>query len=129
MLRPILSALAITTLISLAPPVHAGVKTNLPVSVDPVARNGKGAIGSTRNSADAVQFIYCYATHAVNAAAFCAARDVAGTVVSCFTTDPNKVAIVSAMTDYSYIFFSYDAAGTCTQLLVENASFYPPMIP
>jgi hypothetical protein len=119
----------IATLISISPPAHAGFKGNLNVTADPVNRFANGAIGSVRNSADASQYIYCYATHATSANAFCVARDIAGTAVSCFTTDPNKVALVSAMTSYSYIYFSFDTSGTCTQLLVENASYYPPMVP
>jgi hypothetical protein len=129
MLRRVLSVLAIATLVSVAPLAHAGFKANLNVTADPVSRFANGAMGSVRNSADNVQMMYCYATHATSAAAFCVARDVVGTTVSCFTTDPNKVALVSAMTSYSYVFFTFDTSGTCTQLLVENASYYPPMVP
>src|SRR5437868_10009234 len=101
MLRSTLAALSVCTILGLAPPVHAGLKFNTPVSVDAAARRGLGALGSARASADAIQYIYCYAVHGVSASAFCVARDAASTTVSCFTTDPAKVAIVSAMTSSS----------------------------
>jgi len=129
MLRQTFAALSVCAILGLAPPVHAGAKFNTPVSVDPVFRRGLGAVGTARASADPIQYIYCYAVHGVSASAFCVARDAASTTVSCFTTDPAKVAIVGAMTSYSYVYFDYDASGTCTTLLVENASYYPPMVP
>jgi len=129
MLRHVLSAFAIAALFCVAPPAHAGIKSNLGVTADPVSRYGNGAVGSARASADASQYISCYATYASSPGAFCVARDAAGTTVSCFTSDPNKVAIVSAMTSYSYVYFSFDATGTCTQILVSNSSYYPPMVP
>jgi hypothetical protein len=128
MLRPVLSVLAIATILGGAPPVHAGVKSDVPVTADPVNRFGRGALGTARNSADAVQYIYCYVGHSVSYNGFCSAHDTAGNTVSCFTTDPNKVAIIAAMTGSSYVFFSYDVNGTCTNVLVENASFFPPMV-
>jgi hypothetical protein len=129
MTRHVLSALAIAALIGVAPVAHAGFKSSFGVTTDPVSRYANGTMGSARASADAVQYMSCYATYASSAGAFCVARDAAGTTVSCFTSDPNKVAIVSAMTSYSYVYFSYDASGTCTQILVQNSSYYPPMVP
>ena len=129
MLRQMFAVLSVATILGLAPPARAGVKSNAPVAVDTVNHRGSGAVGSARASADGIQYIYCYAVHGSSASAFCVARDAASTTVSCFTTDPNKVALVNAMTSYSYLYFEYDTSGLCTTLLVENASYYPPMVP
>ena len=94
-------------------------------------RWGRGAVGTARNSADSNQDIYCYVSHATSSgySILCTATDSAGNSVYCNSTDSNKAIVLGAMTDYSYVFFSYDANHVCTNILVENDSCLPPMIP
>src|ERR1043165_3759838 len=127
MLRRVLSVLAIATLVSVAPLAHAGFKAGFGVTVDQVNGYANGALGTARNSADSNEYLDCYATYGTGPAAYCAARDAAGYVVGCFTSDPNKVAALSSITSNSYISFSFDSSGTCTELAIENTSYYPPM--
>jgi len=122
----------IATIIGLALPVHAGLKSNAFVTVDKTNLVASGAVGSARNSADSKQYIRCYIHHITGWAgpmAYCEAVDSNGIVLGCRTTDPNKISVLYAMTDYSYIYFQADANGDCTELVIDNRSFFPPMIP
>ncbi|MCP3143010.1 hypothetical protein [Pyxidicoccus xibeiensis] len=115
-------------LLALAPAVaQAGGKCTSPVTVDATNRWARGALGSARNSTDAIQNIYC--TVYSWGYAFCSARDSASVTGSCGTSDPVYVNMLQAMTSDSYVYFGWDAAGTCTNLIVQNSSCLDPKGP
>lgn len=104
----------------------AGFKTNANVTVDTSNRFASGALGSARSSGDSVQYIGCSVTDAVGQAyVTCTARNSAGTVASCSSTDYGKVTVASAINSDSFVFFRYDTSGVCTYLSVSTYSHYP----
>ena len=102
----------------------AGLKKTTLVNIDTVARNAYGALGAARASSDTVQYIGCavltYSTG--NPSIVCNARNAAGTYVSCSSNAPSMVQAATALADGSAINFSWDEAGKCTYLFVENSS-------
>lgn len=111
--------------LALVPSVaEAGTKCAYPVSVDPVGRSASGALSSARNSADTLAYLSCtsYAWGYVS----CVARNGAGTVSSCGTSDPVYVDMLQTLNSDSYVYFAWDAAGTCTSMIVENMSCLEP---
>lgn len=121
---PLLGAALIAVLSGTA---YAGLKSTIPVSINTANRTASGALGSARNSADVVQHIGCY-TYAMPASVttFCQARDAAGTSVSCSTTAANLVQVVRGMSGDSHLWFSWNAAGTCTEIDLFNVSQAAP---
>jgi hypothetical protein len=124
------SLLGAALVAALSGTAYAGLKAASPVFIDTGARIANGMLGSARNSADAVQHIGCY-TNALTASVttFCQARNSAGTSVSCSTTSANLVNVVQGMTGDSHLWFSWNAAGTCTEIDVYNVSQSPPKNP
>jgi hypothetical protein len=109
--------------------VIAGLKSTQNVTVS--ATSASGAVGTARASADAVQFIRCtvQGTTAGNNV-FCAARNTAGTSLSCTANgSPNLAHSVAAIGPTSRIYFAVNASGACIQVDVTNSSEYPPMVP
>ena len=106
----------------------AGMKISSPVVVS--SGNATGAMGSARNSGDAVQYIGCtisgYAGTAPSVTCF--AQDLTS-YGACSTSDANIVAAASAIADDSYISFSWDGWGACTSLQVTKASHGAPKQP
>lgn len=112
-------------LLALAPSVaEAGAKCSLPVTVDPASRWARGALGSARNSPDALSNIYCIVYSW--GYAFCSARDSASNVGSCGTSDPVYANLLQSLTPDSYVYFAWDAAGTCTSMVVRTESCLDP---
>lgn len=112
-------------LLALAPAVaQAGTKCSSPVTVDTASRWARGALGSARNSADGTQSIYCISYSW--GYALCSARDAAGVAGSCGTSDPLYTNLLQSMTPDSYVYFAWDAGGTCTTMVVENESCLDP---
>jgi hypothetical protein len=106
---------------------YAGLKSNSPVFIDTGLRIANGSLGSVRNTADAVQHIGCYTNaFAASVTTFCQARNAAGTSISCSTTSANLVNVVHGLTGDSHLWFSWNAAGTCTEIDVYNVSQTPP---
>jgi len=108
----------------------AGYKLGETVVVSTGSRFGYGSMGSARNSGDANQYIECRVTwvsgyNTVN----CYARDSAGTVVTCISTNAAAAKTVAAMKDNSRVRFDYDPLGNCTNISFSNASFYGPPVP
>ena len=137
-LRTTLIAAALT--LSIAPPVHAGRKTTAAVVINTATRTASGSLGSARNSSDSTQYIGCQATYYPNldpnsgsfssTTYFCYARSSAGTTGACsvpLSTD--FVDIYAPIAEDSFLQFSWDAAGNCTSLRVENYSYYAPVQP
>ncbi|QSQ21754.1 hypothetical protein JY651_42490 [Pyxidicoccus parkwayensis] len=112
-------------MLALAPAVaQAGTKCTSPATVDVTNRWARGALGSVRNTADTVSNIYCIVYS--YGYAFCSARDAAGVTGSCGTSDPGYINTLQAMTQDSYVYFTWDTAGTCNYMVVENMSCLDP---
>jgi hypothetical protein len=104
----------------------AGQKTTANVIITAGANEFSGSLGTARNSADNLQRIYCYFDHID---AFCLARNSAGVVASCTTSDPDIMAVIRGINGDSWLFVKYNGAGTCTNVRVNNASYYAPKNP
>ncbi len=96
----------------------AGYKLTVPVTV--TTTSFSGALGSARNSADALQYLFCRDN---GTSAFCGARDSAGTTKSCTTTTAAHLDIVRSMVDTSRIDVTF-SGGTCTSISQVNGSYY-----
>lgn len=106
---------------------NAGAKNPLTVTVDGSPLNRfYGTLGSARNSADTVQYIGCSTD---NIDGNCTAKNSAGTVVTCFSTDPEIIDVMRACTTDSYLFVEHDGAGTCTRVVVGSRSSHAPKNP
>jgi hypothetical protein len=108
----------------------AGSKSNPTVVVDTVVREAFGSLGSARNSADAVQYIGCtVVSSAASTSVSCTARNSAGTIGSCTSTNATLVDAARNLDGDAYIYFSWDAGGSCTLLSVAKSSVYTPKTP
>lgn len=111
---------------AMAMPAFAGLKYANPVMIDdPVEHSAGGAIGTVRNTADAVQYLGCDVT-AFNDGGWitsCYARNAAGTLASCFDlVSPQLRDSARALNGDSFLFFMWDASGQCTQIFSRNDS-------
>ena len=104
----------------------AGMKSGYAVVVDTVAKEVRGAIGTTRNSASSSEYMGCYAQvdNGVKSMS-CFARDAAGTYVACFSSDAELVTMARAVMPDSFVAWRYTGS-TCTFLKVLNASYVDP---
>jgi hypothetical protein len=115
------AALAVTSV------AYAGLRQTYNVNVTQ-GQQGAGSMGSARNSTDTTQYIGCTLFLASGSSSYlvCAAQDSAGHYASCYTFDPALQSIAHTLTSDSYINFSADASGVCTQLQITNYSFLAP---
>lgn len=102
----------------------AGLKKTTLVNIDTSARTAYGALGAARASSDVVQYIGCAVlTYSEGSPSMvCNARNAAGTYVSCSSSAPSMVQTAASLSDGSAINFSWDEAGNCKYLFVENSS-------
>jgi len=112
----------------------AGARYTYPVTVVPGARYAYGSMGSARNSVDTTASIMCYLQAGLSSAgaafapiASCSAGDAAGNSGYCSTNEPQFVDAVRNMVGSdSYINFTWNAYGTCTEINVYNGSYFEP---
>lgn len=104
--------------------VVAGAKLDSPVNIDTVNRGATGSVATARNSTDTVQYIGCV-YHAFGLPeAQCAARNSAGVMRSCVTSDPGHLAAIAMIGSDSVINFTWDASGVCTGIhIVADSRF------
>lgn len=85
-----------------------------------------GTMIGARYSADTQQYIGCYDSSIYSANEItCRATDKIGRTTYCYSSDPEYVAAVNAMTDSSYISFrTYPTihGAPCIELIVDNSS-------
>ena len=119
------------TLGLIATAAWAGGKTGAEVYADSAGRYAYGALGSARNSADAVQYIGCYVYAYSSGSEYvgCFARNAAGTYVSCVSSVPQIINTVRGLNENGYLYFTYDAGGTCSYVEARNVSYFPPLLP
>ena len=129
-MKPAMIVLALA--LGLATAAHAGLKNTVGVTVDTVNHRAFGALGEARNSSDTIQAAGCQ-TNVVagqNITALCFAINSSGVQVTCTSTDRHIVQVAQSIGTDAAFSFSYDPkAGTCSTLLVFNASEFGPKLP
>ncbi|RKH57233.1 hypothetical protein [Corallococcus llansteffanensis] len=114
-----------------APVVYAGSKTTFNLIINTTSRYAEGSMGSTRNTADAVQRIYCRSDADATGAETmrCFATNLAGVTVTCNSSSPVLIRSLQAAGDESYVSFSWDASGICQSFDVLKGSHLAPKDP
>ncbi|NOK17292.1 hypothetical protein [Corallococcus carmarthensis] len=119
-------------LVLLAVPVaYAGSKAQFFVTINTTARTAYGAMGTARNSTDAIQNIYCrtFADATSGESVRCFANNSASVYVSCYSSSPALVRSVQSANDSAYIYFAWDASGVCQAIDVLKGSHLEPKAP
>ena len=123
----LLLAAGVSSAMLMSSAAQAGVRTNFPVSVDTINMVAAGTFGSTRNTGDLVQDLSCRVTVDTSGAwALCAATNAQGTTGTCVTVDPNMLAAINSLGSDSYVQFSWNSIGFCTEVVVINGSETEP---
>jgi hypothetical protein len=110
----------------------AGFKQPSPVSIDSTNRSASGALGDARNSPDARQAIGCVVSYdAVNQKnnVNCVATDVNGNSAQCATQQAELIQIALGISGDSFLRFTWDHSGVCTNIEVFNSSIFLPKKP
>ncbi len=102
---------------------QAGNDGNFQVVIDDVNKQAFGTLVATRRSADTVQKLGC-TIRTDNA--LCYATNAAGVYRTCMTTDPGLIAAARSLSSESYLWFVWNAAGSCTSIVVGLGSQYKP---
>jgi hypothetical protein len=124
-----LATIAFSLTATLSLPALAGEKVSTPVSVDLVARWAHGSAGTARNSADAVQKIWCGVSgNGAYASVQCVARTSSGRSATCFSAEPTAAILqaAAAVKGDSWVWFEWDAAGQCTVVEAKSGSSFEP---
>ena len=113
----------------------AGLVSDVPVTVTLNADgsgNANGSMVTARFSKNDVEFIGCGVRRIDDGAggvvlfAFCQAADAANVQGFCSTENPNLIASIGDQDDFSFITFSWNAAGECRSIGISTQSFYSP---
>jgi cellulase/cellobiase CelA1 len=87
-----------------------------------------GALGWVHNSTDQLQYLHCsiQANKTGSALANCSAGDKSNpqNTLACSTSDPYMLIAASKITSDSYVYFSRDANGLCTEIQVFGGSYF-----
>jgi len=102
----------------LAFPVYAGLKLNREVIVN--ATSFSGDLGSSRNSADNVQYIGC---NDLGASIQCYGKNAAGFTKSCSSNTAQMMQQVRGLRTNTYLIVYFDAAGACTSIRSFQGSY------
>lgn len=113
----------------------AGLVMDQPVTVTVNADGSGSAAGNmvtARFSKNDVEFIGCGVRRTddgaggLNVFAFCQAADAANVQGFCTTTNPGLLQSIGDIDDFSFITFSWTAAGECRSIGSSTQSFYIP---
>jgi len=86
---------------------------------------GKGSMVGARYSADNKQYIYCIAIASTNPTDYsttCGAADSTGNHLVCGSRDPKLQDRLQGITDSSFISFTVDSSGNCTDIRIYQGS-------
>ena len=106
----------------------AGSSSGSPVTLFTDSGSGlpgaKGSLRSARFTSDSVQYIGCghHAYDDGTTFVSCYARDAAGTLRTCFTSDQRMVRTAETLDPASYLFFTVGADGSCERLNTNTSS-------
>jgi hypothetical protein len=131
-LLPSIAAVAVIALLVANQSATAGWKpafiTN--VSIDDIARTASGTISSTRNTPDNAQQFVCWLDGTTSGVTGnCHARNVAGLIRACSTTNANLIQVIGSANGDSYVTFAWNASNVCTAITVGQNSASPPKAP
>ena len=113
----------------------AGLVQEQPVTVTLNADgsgNAAGNMATARFSKNDVEFIGCgvrridNGTGGLTVFAFCQAADAANVQGFCTTENPGLLQSIGDIDDFSFITFSWNAAGECRSIGTSTQSFYIP---
>jgi hypothetical protein len=113
----------------------AGLVQDQPVTVTLNADgsgNAAGNMATARFSKNEVEFVGCGVRRIEDGAggltvfAFCQAADAANVQGFCTTENPALIQSIGDIDDYSFITFSWNAAGVCRSIGTSTQSFYIP---
>lgn len=110
----------VAVLLAAAGIAQAGYKYLIPVVVNDTSRFAYGSLDGALRSADGIQYIGCNRS-ATNV--YCFATNDAGLQRACSTTDPNMIAVVRAMSNKAYLYFTWDTGGNCTSISTAELSY------
>jgi hypothetical protein len=127
--------MAVSVLILSSSAAMAGLVQPSPVEVTLFGNGGGRATGdlvTARFSKDSVAFLGCGVRRIYTVDGnfvvfgFCEARTSGGVNGSCSTEDPALVEALASISDYSFITFTWNAAGFCTAIGNSTQSIYIP---
>ncbi|AKF84591.1 hypothetical protein MFUL124B02_01260 [Myxococcus fulvus 124B02] len=126
--RQLITAALATALIGTA--AWAGEKSAYPVTVYSTSREAFGSLGSTRDTADTFQKLGCQVNTSStgSTSVYCYAQS-ASAVGACLSSSAALVEAVRSIQGDSYLYFSWDASGNCTNINVTHGSQYAPKQP
>ena len=110
----------------------AGLTQPVEVDVDLKGRVAIGDMVTARYNLAEKVYIGCGLRRTVTAAGtvvstgFCQAQDAAGEQFTCSSDNGDLLSTIAAMTDASFVTFSWNADGVCTRIGFSNQSFYLP---
>ena len=105
----------------------AGAHWPQPLVLDTVGRTANGALGTVYNSTETVSYIGCNVqATAAGATMFCSARDAAGLIGTCSSSNPAMVQVAASLHGEGVIYVAWDASGNCTTVRAAAYSLYEP---
>jgi hypothetical protein len=91
-----------------------------------------GDMATARYSKNTVEFLGCGVRHiytvdgTAGSFGFCEARTADSVTGVCFTEDPFLIEALASISDYSFVTFTWNAAGTCTAIGNSTQSVHLP---
>lgn len=127
MKRALIAILAVATS-ALSATAYAGYKSSSSIYIG--SDYAAGSLGTARNSTDTNQQIGCRVITYTSGSSsmFCYAQNSARVSKSCSTTSPSFISLFSALQGDSWVYFKFNAYGTCTEFQVTNASEFEPKV-
>ena len=123
-----IAGLSVAGALLMANASRAGMKgTNQVVNINTATRTATGSLGLARNSANTVEYIGCSSDS--NGAVTCSAKNAAGTTAQCVTSNSSLREVLHSLSGDSFLSFTWDTAGGCTRIYVDNYSFWPLKAP
>ncbi len=124
--------LSITALTLIAGVAFAGLVQPAVVFIDEANMFAQGDMWTARTANNDVEFIGCGIRVFDDGASpplffgFCQAQDSAEVLIVCFTESADLVEAIKAISDTSFLTFSWNASLECTQIGTSTQSFYLP---
>lgn len=92
-----------------------------------------GILSSTRRATSAITIVTCSTStsvfnNVVSESASCSATDPSGVSLSCYTSNPALAARAASIFGDSYVQFTVDASGTCTNIWISSSSGWSPKL-
>ncbi len=119
-----------------APVAMAGMTSSVPVEVAvnaDASGTAQGNLATARFTANTVEYIGCGVRYSISGtttvkSGWCQATNSAGVNGFCSINGANTdlLTAISGVSDFSFVVFSWNAAGMCTRVNFSTQSFYIP---